>query len=135
VIKNLARLVVVLSALPCALTARGQTSRIFSGPDDVPGVEYNAAVNLTTKNVKVAGTIFVPDGAPRLRAVIVLVERGPRNDLAAQGRFNDQSWRRLSQTCECGLLYLRLDTIHAIPDDTSAANDPLRNDLSADPRH
>ena len=31
-------------------------------------------------------------------------------DLAV-GRFCDQAWRRLSQTCECALLHLKLGTI------------------------
>jgi dienelactone hydrolase len=100
------------------------------------------------KNVKAAGTIFVPDDARRVRAVIVLVgswpgadrgvydtsgrrlddaeasrlagreRRDPRGENAdgdpwMVGRFRDQAWRRLSQTCECALLYLKMGTIRA----------------------
>jgi dienelactone hydrolase len=110
--------------------------------DLVTGAEFTAGANLTEKNVKADGTIFVPDAARRVPAVIVLVEgwpgadrgvydasgrkigdaeayrlgfRDPRDtadggDLAV-GRFRDQAWRGLSQTCECALLHLRLGTI------------------------
>jgi hypothetical protein len=107
----------------------------------VPGAEFAAGANLTENNVKADGTIFVPDAARRVRAVIVLVgswpgaDRGrydtsgrklsaaepgyrpdPRGDNSdgdpfALGRFRDQVWRRLSQTCECALLYLKLGTV------------------------
>jgi hypothetical protein len=129
--KNIARVVsmLVLSSIAYSggVAAQGQMSRIFSGPDEVPGVEFNAALNDAAINVKVGGTIFVPDSARRLRAVIVLIERGPRSELAAQGRFGDQDWRRLSQTCACGLLYFRLDTIRPMDANTPVAGDPLRN--------
>src|SRR5262245_19805613 len=106
----------------------------------VPGVEFVASANLTEKNVKADGTIFVPDNVPRVRAVIGLVEgwpgadrgiydtsgrklsdveasrlgfREPRDNDGSNlaSRFRDQAWRRLSQTCECALLHLRLGTI------------------------
>jgi hypothetical protein len=121
----------------------------------VPGAEFVAGANLTEKNVKATGTIFVPDDARRVRAVIVLVgswpgaDRGvydtsgrrlgdaeasrlagrvlrdPRGENAdgdpwMVGRFRDQAWRRLSQTCECALLYLKLGTIR--PEASAAAN-------------
>jgi pimeloyl-ACP methyl ester carboxylesterase len=107
----------------------------------VPGTEFTAGANLTAKNVKADGTIFVPDRSRRMSAVIVLVEswpgadrgvydqrgrklddeasgavrRDPRRnadsgDLAV-GRFRSQAWRRLSETCDCALLHLRLGTI------------------------
>ena len=107
-----------------------------------PGADFAAGANLTEKNVKAEGTIFVPDAARRVRAVIVLIgswpgaDRGlydasgrklanevarlrepdprgenPDGDPLALGRFRDQLWRRLSQTCECALLYLKLGTI------------------------
>src|SRR4030095_9410054 len=105
----------------------------------IPGAELAAGANLITKNVKDDGTIFIPDNAQRVRAVIVLAEswpgadtgvydksgrklrdgevpsRDPRRQSAgpdlAVGRFRDQAWRRLSQTCQCALLHLRLGTI------------------------
>jgi hypothetical protein len=121
-------------------------------PALVPGTEFAVGANLTEKNVKAAGTIFVPDDARRVRAVIVLVgswpgaERGiydlsgrklgddevggrrdPRGENAdgdpgALGRFRDQVWRRLSRTCECALLYLKLGTIRPEASSGVAAN-------------
>jgi hypothetical protein len=89
------------------------------GVDQVPGAEFVSGANLTDKNVKAEGTIFLPDNTRRVRAVIVLAEswpgadRSPRRpfvDLAV-GRFRDQAWRRLSETSECALLHLRLGSI------------------------
>lgn len=129
-VKKMARLTFIAACFcvwPRLIVAQGPMIRIHSGIDQVPGVEFVAAVNITKKNVKAAGTIFVPDNARRVRAVIVLTERCPRCDLGAGGRFGDPAWRRLSQTCECALLYLRLDTIRAIDANTPVANDVLRN--------
>jgi hypothetical protein len=89
-------------------------------PALVPGAEFVAGANLAGRNVKAEGTIFVPDKTHRVRAVIVLTESWPGPDRAAGaplfldlavGRFRDQAWRRLSETCECALLHLRLGTI------------------------
>ena len=91
--------------------------------DLVSGAEFVAGANINEKNIKADGTIFVPDGVSRVRAVVVLVEalpgaeRSPLRpfiDLAA-GRFRDQAWRRLCETSECALLHLRLGTIRAEP--------------------
>src|SRR5262245_55628809 len=110
--------------------------------DLVPGAEFAAGANVTERNVKADGEIFVPDSARRVRAVIVLVESWPGADRGvydasgrrlanaearrlmgpdpranvdggdlAVGRFRDQAWRRLAQTCECALLHMRLATI------------------------
>jgi dienelactone hydrolase len=99
--------------------------------DLVPGAEFAASANVAAKNVKADATMFVPDAAGRVRVVIVLVEswpgaergaydlatglrrpgeRRPIPDLAV-GRFRDQAWRRLSQSCGCALLHFRLGTI------------------------
>jgi len=91
--------------------------------DQVPGDEFAAGANFTGKNVKAEGTIFVPDNARRVRAVIVLVESWPGAERPAErpfldlavGRFRDQVWRTLSETSECALLYLRLGTIRPEP--------------------
>jgi ankyrin repeat protein len=118
--------------------------------DQVPGAEFVAGANLREKNVKAEGTIFVPDRARRVRAVIVLVESWPGSergavDLAtgvprperpfvdlAAGRFRDQAWRRLSQTSECALLHLRLGTIRPESSDGIVANGVvLRNGISS----
>ena len=78
--------------------------------EPVPGTEYTTGANLPGKNVKAEGTIFVPDKASYVRAVIVQVERRPLSDLAV-GPFRDPMWRALAETSECALLHLRLTTI------------------------
>jgi hypothetical protein len=107
--------------------AQVQLVRVHTGIDQVPGAEFNSAVNLTNKNVKAFGTIFIPDATRHVGVVLVLVERGPNSPLAAQARFGDPGWRRFAQTCTCALLYVRLDTIRAVDANISAAGDVLRN--------
>ena len=58
----------------------------------VSGAEFAAGANLTGKNVKVDGTIFVPDAARRVSAVIVLVGSWPGAD---RGVY-DSGGRKLS---------------------------------------
>jgi len=107
----------------------------------VPGAEFSAGANLIEKNVKAQGTIFVPDDAKVVRAVIVVVESWPGAERGvydatgrklddaeaarhmgsdntpapepdlAVGRFRDQAWRGAARSCECALLHLRLGTI------------------------
>jgi len=122
-------LIAIVFSYVCADVADAQVQlvRVHTGVDQVPGAEFNAAVNLTNKNVKAFGMIFVPDTTRRVGAVLVLVERGPNSPLAAQTRFGDPGWRRLAQTCTCALLYVRLDTIRAVDASISAAGDVLRN--------
>jgi len=121
-------LIAIVFSYVCADVADAQVQlvRVHTGVDQVPGAEFNAAVNLTNKNVKAFGMIFVPDTTRRVGAVLVLVERGPNSPLAAQTRFGDPGWRRLAQTCTCALLYVRLDTIRAVDASISAAGDVLR---------
>ncbi len=84
-------LIAIVFSYVCAdvVDAQVQLVRVHTGVDQVPGAEFNAAVNLTNKNVKAFGTIFVPDAPRRVGAVLVLVERGPNSPLAAQARFGD----------------------------------------------
>jgi hypothetical protein len=112
-----------------------------SAAELVPGAEFAAGANLIEKNVKAQGTIFVPDDAKVVRAVIVLVESWPGAERGvydatgrkledadaarrmgsdntpapepdlAVGRFRDQAWRGAARSCECALLHLRLGTI------------------------
>lgn len=101
-------------------------SRFFTGPDSIPGEEFVAAINLPDKNVKATGTLFVATSVRRVRAIIVLTERGPRTPMAAQGRFGDGDWRGASERCGCALLHFRMDTIRPIPELTLRYN-VLRN--------
>ena len=118
----------------------------------VTGADFAAGANLAEKNVKAQGTIFLPDDARRVRAVIVLTESWPGSERGvydasgrkqddadvplrlrrpagqpaepdlAVGRFRDQAWRRLADACECALLHLRLGTIRPEADAVLAAN-------------
>lgn len=90
---------------PCFSSAQG-------GIDRVPGAEFSAAANLTEKNIKAEGTIFIPHKVPRVRAVIVTVGRAPLLDRAAEPFY---SWRALSEASGSALLYLRLGTIRPDP--------------------
>ena len=133
------RICIELIAVLCICVApRLVTAR--PSPQLVSGAEFSAGANVIGKNIKTQGTIFVPDDAKVVRAVIVLVESWPgaergvydptgrklddadaarrvgsSDTLAAEpdlavGRFRDQAWRGVARTCECALLHLRLGT-------------------------
>lgn len=92
--------------------------------DEVQGAEFAAAANLTEKNIKAEGTIFVPQKVPRVLAVLVTVGRAPLADRAAEPFY---VWRTLCETSGCALLYLRLGTIRPEP----AASDVFVRDAAA----
>ena len=92
--------------------------------DGVQGAEFAAAANLTEKNIKAEGTIFVPHKVPHVLAVIVTVGRAPLVDRTAEPFY---LWRTLSETSKCALLYLRLGTIRPEP----AAGDVFVRDAAA----
>lgn len=117
---------VTINRLTQEQAAQKVWSRFFSGPDSVPGDEFVAAVNLADKNAKATGTLFMASSVRRVRAVIVLTERGPRTPMTAQSRFGDMNWRKMSERCACALLHFRLDTIRPVPELT-LAYDVLRN--------
>jgi len=92
--------------------------------DGVQGAEFAATANLTEKNIKAEGTIFVPHKVHRVLAVIVTVGRAPLVDRAGEPFY---AWRTLSETSGCALLYLRLGTIRPEP----AAGDVFVRDAAA----
>ena len=58
------------------------------------GADFAAGANLAEKNVKAQGTIFLPDDARRVRAVIVLAESWPGSERGvydASGRRQDDA--------------------------------------------
>jgi dienelactone hydrolase len=67
--------------------------------DQVRGITFAAAVNDIEKDVRVEGTLFVPDGAEPLRAVIVVTYWG-----LGQAFYNDLATRRLAEATRSGLL-------------------------------
>jgi len=99
-------------AAAAILTLCARFSSAQSGIARVPEAEFVATANLTGKNVKAEGTIFVPHKVTRIRAVIVTVGRTPLGNTAAEP-FH--LWRTLSETSECAVLYLRLGTIRPEP--------------------
>jgi pimeloyl-ACP methyl ester carboxylesterase len=67
--------------------------------DQVRGVEYAAAVNLIDKNIKVIGSLFLPDKVSRVRAVIVVYQWGNGNSF-----YPDPEARRLAEQTNSALL-------------------------------
>lgn len=70
-----------------------------TGPTGTQGTEFAAAINLLQSNVKVIGTLFLPQKVSRVRAVIVVLRWGNGSLL-----YPDAEFRRLSETTESGLL-------------------------------
>src|SRR5690349_7723232 len=83
-----------------------QWVRAQSEEAEVRGLEFAGAVNLVKKNVKVDGTIFLPQKATRVRAVIVVINWG-----LGQAVYEDPQWLKLSETLESGLLLARISNI------------------------
>lgn len=94
------------------------------GSDPVPGAESIAAADLTDKNIKAEGTIFVPQKVARVQAVLVTVGRAPLVVRPAEPFY---MWRTLSEASECAVLYLRLGTIRPDP----SAGDVFIRDAAA----
>lgn len=76
----------------------------------VDGVEFAAAVNLLQNDVKVIGTLFLPQKATRVRAVIVVLRWGNGSFF-----YPDPDVRRLSETTESGLLLTDFATMTVTP--------------------
>ena len=74
--------------------------------DGVLGKVFAAAVNLPPENVKARGTLFVPQRAVRVRAVIVAIEFGLGTRL-----FEAAPWLKLSETLEAALLLVQVTSI------------------------
>jgi hypothetical protein len=74
----------------------------------VSGVELGASVNLTDRNVKAEGTLFLPTKTERARAVIVVMKHGPTEDLMLTGSNPYSVWHALSEEQSYGLLHLRV---------------------------
>src|SRR5260370_14857726 len=82
-----------------------------------------AAVNLLRKDVKVEGTLFLPQKVGRVRAVIVVINWG----IGQSVYRDDPQWRRLAETLESGLLHARVSDIGPIGTDTPVAAQVVRN--------
>lgn len=73
------------------------------------GLEFAAAANLLEKNVKVEGTLFLPDTLDRVRLVVVVMNWG-----ISPAVYEDPEWRRLVTSLGGGLLHARITNIRAI---------------------
>ena len=87
--KQIAHLMCVAIICSC-IAPRVATAQAPVG--QIPGAELAAGANLTAKNVKADGAIFIPDDARHVRAVIVLADDWPGAD---RGVY-DNSGRKLS---------------------------------------
>src|SRR5688572_27625245 len=71
-------------------------------PAPVPGTEYDSALNLPAKNVKIEAKLFIPHGADRIRGGIVIIAFG-----LGGGTFCcyfDETWRELAKSLNFALL-------------------------------
>jgi hypothetical protein len=73
------------------------------------GSRYSGAANLVEKDLRVGGTLFIPEKASRLRAVIVVVRFGLGFSLEEDIVRLD--WEKLSEKTESGLLFAQFSSI------------------------
>lgn len=98
----------ILAAL-IALSASSTTLHGQAPSERVRGDEFAASVNLTKKDVKLEGVLFVPANVKRIRAVIVIINFG-----ASYLVYESQLWRRAAQTTESALLHVRVSQISGV---------------------
>lgn len=118
-LRGIARLAMFVAIVGCLspATAVGQ-----DGDDPVHGVEVWAAANLLDRDVKVEGALFVPDGIPRLRAVMVVIRWG--SGLAV---YEDQELRRAMAGLNVGLFLLTIDHIRQPVERRPPSSQVVRN--------
>lgn len=85
--------------------------------DFVRGSEFAAAVNLVSENVKAEGTIFIPEGVSRVRAMLMAVGWGAGFEV-----FNTSRWPELARAIDGSLLLVTFSGI----DGNEAGNRGLR---------
>ena len=94
----------------------------------VPGMELGASVNLTDRNVKAAGTLFLATKTERARAVVVLMNYGPTEELMLTGSNPYSIWHAQCEEQGYGLLHLRVSPIQApAPGSQNPNAEPQRN--------
>lgn len=74
--------------------------------NQVRGIELAAAVNLLQEDVKAEGTLFLPEGVSRVRAMIVAIGWG-----LGTAFYNSPQIHRLSKTTESALLLARFNNV------------------------
>jgi dienelactone hydrolase len=74
--------------------------------DEVRGLEFVAAVNLLSKDVKAEGFVFVPRKVSRARALIVVIRYGLGEYIT-----DSASWRKLAESIDAALVGVRFSSI------------------------
>jgi hypothetical protein len=75
------------------------------------GTEHAAAVNLSARDIKIEGTVFVPPNAPRVRAVVVLLNSGTSWTGMGGWFYQDSGLRNLAEKLQVALFLPRFTTI------------------------
>ena len=88
------------------ITKRVPNGDLAEAADQVRGVALAAAVNLLQRNVRGEGTLFLPHGIVRVRAVIVAMNWG-----LGGAFYGDQQVQRLLAMSDAGLLLARFSNI------------------------
>jgi hypothetical protein len=91
------------SAAPRQFTAKRVPDGKLAGLLELGGTKLSGAVNLREKDIRIEGTLFLPDKVTHLRTVIVVVRYGL--GFAVE---QDPEWLRLSATTESGLIFAQL---------------------------
>src|SRR5205807_1336212 len=91
--------------------------------DQVRGVEYAAAVNLLDKNIKVIGSLFLPEKVSRVRAVIVVYQWGNGNSF-----YPDSEVRKLAERTNSALLLADFEPVSIVPQNQLPRNAALGGD-------
>jgi hypothetical protein len=95
----------------------------------VPGTDWAGAVNLSSRNLKAEGTLFLPEKAPAtFRAVIVVMNHGETESAMLTGLNPYSAWHKVGETIGAGILHLRISSIRAFPAGPVQADvEPNRN--------
>ena len=89
---------------------RVSDGELAKAADEVRGLEFVAAVNLLSKDVKAEGFLFVPRKVSRARAVIVVIRYGLGFSVT-----DSPSWRKLAESIDAPLLSVRFSSIRPSP--------------------
>ena len=93
-----------------------------STADQLQGLELAAAVNVHERDVSLQGDLFLADGSPTVRCLIVILNWG-----LGQQLYQNQELRRALDTLACGLLQLRIRNIRTTSERGPASGQVVRN--------
>ncbi len=121
-----ALLLATMSHLLMAFDAAGQPAQTKPPFVVTHGSEIAAAINIPQKDLKLEGTLFLPERARRIRAVLVVMANAETNALMLTGQNPYSVWHTAAESLSCALLHLRVSPIRA-PEPGPNPNDPQRN--------